>query len=1129
MKKNRITFPWKVLKKVFWVMRLSFYLVLLSFLQLSANVSAQQAVDLSFRNATLHEVLWELQKQSGCVFVYNTADVESIKLGEVTVKHKTVREVLDRCLKDTDLVYEIHKEVIVIRKMEAGVVPQRFGEIKGMVKDKGGIPLPGVSVRVKGTHTGVATDAAGRFVIGYPEEAKEVVLVFSFVGMKTKEVKVPADKKEISVILEEEQAELDEVIVTGYGNFKKSTYTGSANSMSMKTREDVPVVSFAEMLQGAAPGVAVLGTSGQPGAGNSIRIRGMGSFNAGNEPLYVIDGIPVSDSDLSSVGIGLDPMATISPSDIENVTILKDAAAASLYGSRAANGVVLITTKSGSKGDARFKAKADWGWTDFAMDYREVMGGQERRDLLYEGLINYATVYDAKDPTAAVAYADANIDKYAPVPWCGFVDWNDIMFRKGSHQNYEISASGGSDKIKYYSSLGLMQQDGITVASGLKRMTGRLNIEYKANKKVTLGAKVLFSALNQKSNGEGTSYTTPLYATRVKVTPSDFPYYEDGSYVTSDDPAINGRDVFPGNGGRNPKPSLDLNYQKEKVTRAFNTIYGSYNILKDLQFKSTLSYDYTVVKGDKWKDPDSYDGRKDNGGKESRYKELWKLVWKNHLTYEKTFAKHHDIDALAGYEIDSKARDYVKAHTKNFANPDKDAISNGSVLDEIDGYKMETRLVSYIFRLNYSYRHKYYLGGSYRLDGSSKLDPDHRWGNFWSVSGAWKISKEKFMKPVENVVTDMKLRASYGVNATLPSDYYGYMSLSSYNYTYLQEPGLGESQMKNADLSWETNYTTNVGTDFTLLNALSFTVEYYNRLTRNLLIDRPISKTTGFSSYLMNIGKVRNQGWELEVRSVNFDRNDFSWITSFNLGHNENKILQLDGIQTEIQDGDLIHKVGHPYYTYYLREFAGINPENGKPQYYKNKEAEDEEGNPYTDRSLTESSGSAEKILKSIDPKVTGGLSNTLKYKIFDLNFMLTYSFGGHSYDDAASKLQYSGSQPDYNIPVYYRDRWKQPGDHAKMEMFITGKDGYMGSVTSTHRFHSTDHIRLKNLTFGISVPPTWTKKIGIDKTRLYFAASNLWTWARYDDYDPEVRENGLAGFQTPPLKSMTFGLELNF
>lgn len=1122
MKENEITFRWGVLKKVFLIMRLSFYLILLSFIQVSANVSAQQAVDLNLKNATLQDVLWEMQKQTGCVFVYSTADVEHVKLNGLSVKQQTVKEVLDRCLQRTGLTYEVRNDVIVIRRMES--VPQEFTTVKGVVREKSGGLLPGVSVRVKGTNTGVATDINGRFEISYPGQ-KDVVLVFSFVGMKPKDVKVAEGQKEVDVVLEEDLAELDEVVVTGYGNFKKSTYTGSANSIGMKVKEDVPVVSFSDMLQGAAPGVSVMGASGQPGAGNSIRIRGMGSFNAGNEPLYVIDGIPVSDSDLSTVGIGLDPMASISPSDIENITILKDAAAASLYGSRAANGVILITTKSGVKGDAKFKVKADWGFTDFAMNYREVMGGQERRDLLYEGLINQATQIDSLEYSLAVKYADENIDQYAPVPWCGFVDWNDILFRKGSHQNYEVSASGGSDKIKYYTSLGYMQQEGITRSSGLERISGRLNVEYKANKRVTLGAKVLFSSLKQNSNGEGTSYTTPMYASRCKVSPSDFPFYANGHYVGDEDDAINGRDPFPGNSGRNPKASMDLNYQRERANRAFNTVYGSYNILKDLQFKTTLSYDYNVVKGDKWKDPGSYDGKKDNGGKESRYKDNWKLVWKNHMTYQRTFACNHNIDALIGYEIDSRTTDYVKAHTKNFANPDKDAISNGSVLDDIGGYRTESRLVSYIARLNYAYGSRYYLGGSYRLDGSSRLDPDHRWGNFWSVSGAWRISNENFMKPLRDVLSDLKLRASYGVNATLPSGNYGYMSLSSYNYSYLQEPGLGESQMENKDLSWETNYTTNVGLDFTLFGGLSFTLEYYNRITRDLLIDRPISKTTGFKTYLMNIGKVRNRGWELEVKSVNFDRDEFSWVTSFNLGHNENRIMVLDGIQTEILDGDIVHRVGQPYYAYYLREFAGINPENGNAQYYKNKELDD----GTIDRGLTESSGSAQKILKTIDPKVTGGLTNTLKYKVFDLSFTFTYSFGGHSFDDGASKLQYSGAQPYYNIPVYYRDRWKKAGDKAKMEQFIVGRDSYMGNVTGTHRFHSTDHIRLKSLTVGAALPKQWSRKIGIDKARVFFAASNLWTWAKYDDYDPEVREDGSAGFQTPPLKSMTFGVELNF
>lgn len=1128
MKKNQIIFPWKVLKKVFFVMRLSFYLVLLSFLQVAANVSAQRAVDLNFRNATLHDVLWEMQKQTGCVFVYSTSDIEQVKLGGLTVKQKTLQEVLDQCLANTGLTYELRDDVVVIQRKAAGVVPQDLAKAKGVIKDKTGMPLPGVSVVLKGTSTGVASDVNGNFEIAYPQQ-KEAVLIFSFVGMKSKELKVPADLKLMNVVMDEEQAELDEVVVTGYGNFKKSTYTGSANSISMKVKEDVPVVSFSDMLQGAAPGVSVMSGSGQPGAGNSIRIRGMGSFNAGNEPLYVIDGIPVSDSDLSTVGIGLDPMASLNPSDIENITILKDAAAASLYGSRAANGVVLITTKAGTKGDAKFKVKADWGFTDFAMKYREVMGGQERRDLLYEGLVNQAMQSDTMIYANALKYADQYIDQYAPVPWCGFVDWNDILFQKGSHQNYEVSASGGSDKIKYYTSLGYLEQEGITKASGLDRISGRLNVEFKANKRVTLGAKILFSSMKQSSNGEGETYTTPMYASRCKVTPSDSPYREDGSYVTDEDAPINGRDPFPGNSGRNPKASLDLNYQRERANRTFNTIYGSYDILKDLQFKTTLSYDYNVVKGDKWKDPNSYDGKKDNGGKESRYKDNWKLVWKNQLTYQKTFGQKHDIDALLGYEIDSRTTDYVKAHSKNFANPDKDAISNGSIYDDIGGYRTESRLVSYIARLNYTYGNKYYLGGSYRLDGSSRLDPDHRWGNFWSVSGAWRISKEKFMKPLRDVLSDMKLRASYGVNATLPSGYYGYMSLSSYNYTYLQEPGLAESQMENRDLSWETNYTTNVGLDFTLFDGLSFTLEYYNRITRDLLIDRPISKTTGFSTYLMNIGKVRNRGWELEVRSMNFDRDEFNWTTSFNLGHNENKILVLDGIQNEIVDGDIVHRVGQPYYAYYLREFAGINPDNGNAQYYKNKMAEDENGNTYLDRSLTESSGSADKILRTIDPKVTGGLTNSLRYKMFDLAFTFTYSFGGHSFDDAASKLQYSGRQPDYNIPVYYRDRWKKPGDKAKMESFMIGREGYMGNVTSTHRFHSTDHIRLKSLTAGISVPKVWTRKIGVDKARVFFAASNLWTWAKYDDYDPEVNEDGMAGFQTPPLKSLTFGLELNF
>lgn len=1116
MNKNRISLREKGLKKVFFMMRLSFYLVLLGCMHVSAAIDAQTRVDIHARNVTLHDVIWELQKQTGFVFLYSTQDIESVRLPEIKASRESVKDVLDYCLKDTGLTYNIQDDVIVIRKAEAlPATPQQTFTVRGTVRDEAGESLPGVSVRVKGTSTGVATDIDGHFELNV-SSLKNTVLIFSFVGMQTLEI--AASDKDMTIVLKPEDTQLEEVIVTGYGTFKKSAYAGSASTVKTDALKDVPAVSFSQILQGAAPGIQISSSSGQPGAATSINIRGMGSFNASNSPLYVIDGVPVISGNISSIGTdaGLDIMATLNTSDIENITVIKDAAAASLYGSRAANGVVLITTKQGQKGKPVFSFKADWGFSDFAMDYRPTIGGEERREMIYEALKDGQMIFKKKNEATAIAYAEKNIDKYAPVPYCGYVDWNDIMFKKGNHQTYEFSASGGTDRLRYYSSLAYMKQQGITLSSGLERVSGRLNVDYKATDKLNLGAKVLVSSLNQDVYSEGTSYTAPFYSTVNCVVPSDPVYNEDGTW---------NRDLIR-NDDRNPLLAAKYNFRREYVTRTFNTLYGSYEFIEGLKFKSTLSFDFTSTKGKLWYDPRTSDGDDYNGALDKSMYERKKLIWSNVLSYQKTFAEKHNLDVLVGYETDDQSRDYVGAYVKNFARPDKPETSNGVKLDDASGSSNGTRLVSYISRLNYNYDNKYYFGASYRMDGSSRLQRDNRWGSFWSVSGAWKINAEEFMKPAEDWLTDLKLRLSYGVNGTLPSDYYGYLGLSSLTNSYNDEPGMSQSQLKNFNLSWETNYNFNVGLDLGFWNRLNVTFEYYTRTTKDLLMDRPISMTTGFSSYLMNIGEVKNQGIELEIRSRNFDTKNFSWTTVFNIGHNKNEIIRLDGQSTEMPSGSQIRMVGKPYRTFYVKEFAGINPETGMPQFYTNEKGTD---GKYI-KEITENPGSAKYIpMKCADPKVSGGLSNNLRYRFIDLSFMLSYQFGGYSYDNWAQKTEHGGDDLEANIPTYYRNRWKKPGDHAKYERFIANNDVAMSDYANSRRLHPTDFIRLKNLTVGLTVPEKWTRKIGIDRVRAYASGNNLLTWAKHDYYDPEAVSGGTAIWGTPPLKTMTFGLEVNF
>lgn len=1116
-KEQNYTRFWEGSKRM-WITFLFFSFIMIGFVQAANTVFAQTTVTVNLKDATLSDVLWEIQRQTDFTFIYSTNDVKKVKVHNLSVKNEKISAVLDECLKNSGLAYTVKDGAIAIRpanavKAVAAVEQEKI--ISGTVVDEAGEPVIGANVLVKGTSNGQITDLSGHFSIKV--ERPSVTLVVSYVGYVRQEVKATSGRLTKIVLVPDENM-MEEVIVTGYGTFKKSAYAGSAASVKNEKIADVPSVSFQDLLQGNATGVQFTSSSGQPGSAASLRIRGMGSFNASNSPLYVIDGVPVVSGSISSMDSdgGLDIMSTINTSDIENLTIIKDAAAASLYGSRAANGVVLITTKRGKTGKAVVNLKADWGFSDFAMDYRPTLSGAERREYIYNGL-KLGQERGGKSEADAIAYADKNIDKYAPVPWCGYTDWGDYLFKKGSHSNYEASISGGTEKFKYYSSLSYLKQEGIVKTSGLERMTGRLNVDFQATDKLKMGANIMFTSLNQDVYSEGTTYTSPFYSSVSKLSPSDPVYNEDGTY---------NQDLIS-LARRNPVLAAEYNYQREYVTRMFNTIYAEYEFIKDLKLKSTLSYDYSINKGKKWSDSRTSDGEKNNGSMSKKYSEYNKMVWSSQLSYKTAIRRDHHLDALVGYEIDSKYTDYLSGHATNFLTPTKNDISNGQTLEGLGGAAGRTRMVSYISRLNYDYKNKYYLGASYRMDGSSRLHRDNRWGSFWSVSAAWRLIEEDFMKPASDWLTDLKLRASYGVNGTLPSDLYGYMGLTSLNGGYMENPALIQSQIENRNLEWETNYNLNIGLDFGLFNRVNFTLEYYTRTTKNLLMDCPVSMTTGFSDYLMNVGEVENRGVELEINSKNIVKKDFDWSTTFNLSHNKNKIVKLDGEQTQIVKGTQIHQIGSSYRTFYMIEFAGINPETGAPQFYTN--TKDEHGN-YV-KEITEKTKDAKAIPldKHAEPNVTGGLSNTLRYKWFDFSFMFSYQFGAYAYDGCASKTETGGKDLKLNIPAYYRDNWKKPGDISRYEVYIEKPAVAMTGVTTTRRLHSTDFIRLKTMTFGVTVPQKWTKKIGVNNLRIYASANNLWTWAAYDFYDPESAISGTATWGTPPLKTVTFGLNLNF
>lgn len=998
-----------------------------------------------------------------------------------------------------------------------------------VISSEDGEPLIGATLVIAGDESkGVITDVDGKFSMEVEPDYKTMTV--AYIGMKTVEVRIPRKKSVVNVIMEPETVTMDEVVVTGYGNFTKSSFTGSANTLKGDMMKDIPVMSVEQKLQGMTTGVNITSSSGQPGANQSIRIRGMGSFNASQEPLFVIDGVPVTSGSLSSGGkydssymnnSKTNIMSTLNPSDIENITVIKDAAAASLYGSRAANGVILITTKKGQSGRTRVTLNVSGGFSNAAVDFRPTLSGDQRRELLYEGLVNYATDQGMASPQD---YAKSEIDKYASIPSNGYTDWSKELLRTATQQDYEASISGGNKRSTIYASLGYNKQEGLAKNSELERYSARLNATMKVGTYGEVGANMMFSQLNQELNEERSSAINPFFASAVTMNPSMQVRDENGNYTG----AYEGTSL-------NPLRDILLDYNRTRMTRMFSTGYASVEPIKGLKLKETLSYDYNIQKDARYYNPLSSAGSK--SGSDARtvkgFIEYGKLISSTSLNYVRTFAWKHHLDVLAAYEIESYQTDKAigekyKLPSEKLTEPD-----NAAVLNAFESSTQDYRMISYISRLNYDYDDRYYVAGSFRRDGSSRLAPSGRWGNFWSVSGMWHVTNEAFMKPVKHVLSDLKLRASYGVNGNQPGSLYGYMGLYSYGQNYMGLAGAYESSQPNPDLKWEKNYNLNIGLDMSFINRIFVTLEYYNRDTKDLLYNMPVSNTTGFTNYLANVGQLNNRGVEFELRTLNFVNQDFNWTTVLNLSHNRNKIVALNGeLEQSIESTWFIHKVGLPYNTFYVKEYAGVNPQTGQAQYFLN--TQDEDGN--YDRSLTTNVDEAQAIpYKSADPKISGGLTNLLEYKNFDLSFTLTYSLGGYSFDQAGTYLENgtssiygdgSGSK-GYNLPVYAMDRWQKPGDQTDVPRFVYGENA--GASNSSRYIHSTDHLRLKNFTFGYTLPAKWTNKALINTARVYFSGSNLLTWAKWKQYDPETPVNGVVFCEAPAMRTFSFGVQLTF
>ena len=1007
-----------------------------------------------------------------------------------------------------------------------GLVNAQVSKVTGTVTShEDGLPIVGASVLVKGTTVGTVTDIDGNFTItNVPSSAG--TLVVSFIGMKTQEVKI---KPVVNVVLHSDTEVLDEVMVVAYGTAKKSSFTGSASSVDgAKALKDIPVTSFEQALAGTTPGLTINGSSGQPGASLEIRVRGTGSMNATNEPLYVIDGVPVVSGDVAISAVRNDSksfnvMSSINPSDIENITVLKDAAAASLYGSRAANGVILITTQKGKAGKPRINFKANWGFSDWAMKNRENVNGSQRRELTYEGAYNEAVLYGIPDADGnytpateeqAKAYAQASADKYAPDY---NENWESAFFRKhGSSQNYEFSAQGGDERNSFFASLSYKKDQGKANNSKMDGFIGRVNATHRsADNKWQMGANVSLSKQESQVVSEGTSYANPFFLINYIITPNIRIYDEDGNYDMSS-PIIQA--YFPKS---HPIEDLQKDKNKSNVFRSLNSLWASYEIIDGLTLKENLSYDYVANKSLTYWPMDSNNGA-DLGGLGSNYiLNQHNIYSSTTLNYANTFNEKHNLDVLAGWDVDDRRVEYVMASQNGYPHNKLPESINAASPMEGSAYYEQDHLLSFLSRVNYDFDNKYYVSANFRRDGSSRLGVNNRWANFWSVSAAWRMTQEEFMHDL-TWLDDLKIRASYGVNGTLPSSYYSHLSLYGYGNNYQEKPGSAPVSVPNPDLAWEKNKNFNIGFDARLFNRLNVTFDYYTRRTSDLLQDVPTSMTVGFSSMLKNVGEMKNQGVEVDINVDVFKHSQVRWNTGLALSHNSNKVTKLyEG--KDIIDGNRITREGESYYSWWSREWAGVDPQTGEEQWVLNTKNEDGSIN----RGLTKNPAEAQRvIIGKPDPKLTGGWRNSLSWKGLELNMLFNFSLGGKVYDTyRTSFTDTDGYSVWYNMSTDQLNRWQKPGDVTDVPRRI---NNYVwGNYGSSRFMKDLNYLRLKSLSLSYSLPQKWVNKAQLNNVRVFVSGSNLLTLTSYKFTDPEMPVNGMPTFGLPNLKTVTFGIEL--
>lgn len=1027
--------------------------------------------------------------------------------------------------------------------------------VSGKITDESKNPLSNTNVVSKSSRALAISDNEGNYSINV---SSTDTLIFVYTGFITQEIPV-SGRTSIDVEMSSGTTNLDDVFVVAYGTATRSSYTGAATVINHKEIKDVPVTSFEQSLIGRMPGVQITTTSGQAGSSSAIRIRGVGSMNASNEPLYVIDGVPVVSGSVGQASGQLytsnNIMNTLNPNDIESITVLKDAAASSLYGSRAANGVVIITTKQGKMGSPRINFRSSIGFTpDFATDNYETASVQEQINYFYRIFHDYRTSNGYTDEQAntyalnrmksrfgihGYDFATKGTGLYEDVIISGktdglenrdgkYFDWNKALFRTGIYQDYDLSVSGGREQTRYFSSLSYTKDKGRAYTNEFDRVGGRINLSQKIGKYIDFGSNVNISyndksGYNDTRNG-GTNY---LYLSRNLL----FPFYWPTDYKTGK-PYIARYNSL----GYNPI-YYDTQWENWSKTIRLTAIESlTFQILPSLVAKTIFSYDNAEVKDHIYYSPLHYHttyGATANGSVFEYSTNIKKMVSSSTLNYSKLFNKH-SVDLLAGFEAEKNQTDYSMASGSNMPSSALHTVATAGKKDA-DAYYWGYNMMSVLSRAEYNYDQKYFLAASFRRDGNSRIGPANRWANFWSISGAWNVKNEDFMSNF-NEISIMKLRASYGTNGTFPSANYGWRSLATFGYNYNGEPGGALTTVGDKNLKWESSYSLNLGLDFGLFNnRLYGTLEYFNRDSKDLLQDVNIASATGFSTTLRNVGSINNKGIEVMIGGDIISNSAFRWSANFNASFIKSKVTELYGGQDVLwwdpTGGDnrvqFIYREGEKVLSFYTREWAGVDHSNGLPIWYTNDGTNG--AFLYNGRGATNDVTEAQQVITGSPlPKAYGGFNTDFEYKGFILGFNFMYKLGGKLFDAGSKDVNEDGYYWERVRSYYaYQESWTPDNTNALYPK-ISGNDHTDGITNSSRHIYDATFLRLKNVNLAYNIPSSILSKIKMNAARVFFNGTNLLTFSKFKWADPEVNTFGTRGWEMPFGKTYTFGLEIN-